>query len=133
MKKASNILYLIGGIYAIVSVAALLIAGVILLIFSSSALTATIIKGIEEGTIHTSFTGSPEEIAVMIQITFLAIGITFIAVSAIYVIAGIIAFKGRNNDKKNLFVANIVFGVITENPLILLASIFALIKGDTKE
>ncbi len=133
MKRAANILYLIGGIYSIISVAALLIAGAVLLVFSSSALTATLVKGIEEGTIHSDFTGSPEEIAAMIQIMFLSVGITLLVVSAIYVVAGIIALKGRNNDKKNYFVTNIVFGAITESPFILIASVFALIKGDTKE
>ena len=133
MKKVANILFLVGGIYSIVSVASLAIAGVFLLVFSGTAFTATIVQGINDGTINSSFTGTPEQIAAAIQLMFLIMGICFVVIASFGIVNGILSLKARNTDKKELFIANIVFAFLSGVEINLVASIFALIKGDTIE
>ena len=133
MKKVANILFLVGGIYSIVSVLSLAITGTFFLVFSGASFTATIIQGLNDGTINSSFTGTPEQIAASIQLMFMIMGICFVVVASLGVVNGILAIKARNTDKKELFIANIVFAFLSGVEINLVASIFALIKGDTIE
>ena len=133
MKKVANILFLVGGIYSIISVASLAITGTVLLVLSGSFFTATLVQGIIDGTVNSSFTGSPEEVAAAIQLMFLIMGICFVTVASFGVANSIVSFKGRSTDRKEIFVINIVFAYLSGNTINLVASIFGLIKGDTIE
>ena len=133
MKKAANILYLVGAIFAFISTATLLITGVILLVWSGPNFTAQIIDGINNGTIHTSFVGTVEQIAAQIQALFVLLGTPFLVIGVFSIVSGFLALRGRNTNGKGIFIANIVFAVLSGNDAILVASIFALIKGDTIE
>ena len=133
MKKVANILFLVGGIYSFILVASLVIIGIVFLVFSSAGLTATIIIGIQNGSIKSSFTGTPEEIAALVQLTFLITGIILLFIASFGIVNGILSLKARNTDNKNLYIANIVFGILSDTPINVVGAIFALIKGNTLE
>ena len=102
-------------------------------VFGSPVFKDLIIRGLEEGSINSDFPGTIEQVADAIQIMFISMAITFI-VLGIFSSANIFfSFKGRNNDKKGFFIANIVLGVLSGNDINVVAAVFGLIKGNTIE
>ena len=62
MKKAKQVLLLIGGILSIVYVVSFIISGAVLLLLGSPALTEAIKSGIENGAIHSDLPGGAETV-----------------------------------------------------------------------
>lgn len=133
MKRVANILFLVGGILSIVLAATWVCLAAMFYVFASEPFKELIIKGIEEGTINSDFPGDPTQVATAIQIMFLSFGISFTVMTVFSAINAVFAFKGRNTNSKGMFICNIVFGVLSGVEVNLVASIFALIKGDTVE
>ena len=61
MKKTGNILIIIGMIFTIISFAGLLIAGIVLTVYSSPDNKAEIMKGLLDGSITSSYDGTVSE------------------------------------------------------------------------
>ena len=133
MKKAANILFLIGGVYALVGLLSLVVTGVLLIVFSTSGLTDVIKQAIIDGSIQTSYQGTIEEVTKLVQITLLTSGIIVLCFVPLCIVSSILSFKARNSRSHGLFIANIVFGVLSGNDVSVVGAIFALIKGDTIE
>ena len=113
MKKAANILLTIGGVFAIICAVSYLICGVVFIVLASPAFTQVLIEGVESGSVHTDFHGATtEEIVMLIQATFLAIGIMFMCFIPFAIADCVICFVGRAKQTKVLYILNIVFGVL---------------------
>lgn len=131
LKKAANILFLIGAIVAIVvGVCYLLTSVTFLVLGTSQALRQAIIDGINNGSIKTDLP-NPEEAATILQAAFLVLGIIFLIPTACSIPSCIFSFKARNTDKKAFFVLNIVFGILGSTIVNVVGGVFGLVKGDT--
>ena len=131
MKKAAKILYLIGGIYSIITAVTLMIIGIVFVVFAGASFTSAIIEGIRSGEIRSSFSGSEAEVASQIQLMFMTIGLVFVFMASFGVVNSILSFKARNSANRKLFIANIVFSALSGVEVNLVGSIFALIVGNT--
>ncbi len=131
MKKVANILFLVAGILSIVLTVTWISLSVMFFVFGSGAFKELIIKGLEEGWAHTDFPGTPEEAAFAIQIMFISMGASFLFAGILSGINIFFSFRGRNNDKKSIFICNIIFGIMSGNDVNVVAAIFGLIKKDT--
>ena len=129
MKKAANILFLIGGIVAIVWAILYLISGIIFLAVGASE--ATVIQLINEGQVQLPARVTAEEFAKLFCATMTGIGAGSLVCLACSVASSILSFKGRNSSSKAVFILNIVFGVLAFTLVPVVAAIFGLIKGDT--
>lgn len=133
MKRAANILFLIGAILSIVAAASYFICSIVFIVLGTSpALREAIIESINSGQATTTLP-SAEEAATFMQATFVATGIVMFIPALCAIPSAIFAFKARNSDKKVFFILNIVFGVLSSATVNVVGAIFALIKGDTIE
>lgn len=132
MKKAAKILFLVAGIVAILGAVGYLVSCIVFFALSSEASRQFVIDMINSNQIDTTgMTGTAEQIAPVIQATFLATGVVFLIFAIFSVVAIIFAFKARNTDKKALFILNIVLGALSGTAVGIVAGIFGLIAGDT--
>ena len=130
LKKAANILFLIGAILAIVvGVCYLLTSVTFLVLGTSQAFRQAVIDGINSGSVQSDFT--PEEAANLLQAFFLTSGIVLLIPMACSIPSCIFSFKARNSDNKAFFVLNIVFGILGSTVVNVVGGVFGLVKGDT--
>ena len=132
MKKASNILYLIGGIVGIVAAVVLFIAAIVYFILSSPAFGNFVLESLQNGSIKTDIEASPEVIVSILQMTFLTVAIVFTIVAVFAIIASVFSFKARKTPTKKLHILNIVFAALGGTYLSLVAAIFGLITGSNE-
>ena len=131
LKKAANILFLIGAIVAIVvGVCYLLTSVVFLVLGTSEAFRQAVIEAINSGSAKTDLP-SPEEAANVLQAFFLTSGIILLVPAACSIPSCIFSFKARNSDNKAFFVLNIVFGILGSTIVNVVGGVFGLVKGDT--
>ena len=127
MKKIGNIMLLVAGIYTIVGAISCLASAIICFVFSSPLLTPEIIKAIEAGQIHSSFPGTPAEIAAQIQIMLLVGGIVCAVEILFSAACAFIAFFGRIKQTEGLYIANIVLGVVNGSPFSIAGGVLGVI------
>ena len=127
MKKASNIVLLVGSILGFVAAGGLFIAAVVFIILSTPAFTDFIREGIQNGSITTD--ASDIEIAIGIVVaTFITCAVFFIIVGVLSIVSSIIALKARKEGRKGLYIACLVLGILS-NEVVLVGSIFGLISN----
>jgi hypothetical protein len=127
MKKASNYILLAGIIYSFVVVVTLCVLAGIFLSFNNPDGKQAIIQGIQDGTFHTSFTGSTEEQAEQVIILFVALAIIFFVMAFFALINAFIAIMGKSKKTKGLYILNIVFGAISGVYVNAIGAIFGLV------
>ena len=127
MKKVSNILLLIAGIYSIVCAATFLILGILFVVASSDACKEQIIEMLERGTLTTSYVGTPQEQAQFIQTVYSVLGITMLVICVFQFINVFLSFVARKKETKPLYILNIVFGVLSMVVVNVVGAIFGLI------
>ena len=112
MKKASDIWLIIGGVLAILCAIGFLVSGIIMLVFASPQFKEMIIRGLEEGTIHTTLPGTPEQVATVVQQAFLIAGACFLPGFIFAVLSAVFSFLGPKKASNTIYILNIVFGVL---------------------
>ena len=127
MKKASEILLLIGFILGILSVVGTLVTSIVFFVLGSPAFYDTLLAGLKDGSTKSDFPGSPEEQAALIQAMFNIIGACCIVGMLVEVAAVIVAFFARQRQTQGLYIATIVLGVLSGGTCLLVGSIFGLI------
>ena len=130
MKKASNILLLVGGILQIVCAVSFLICGIVFIAFASPASADIIKEGLSNGTIHTDIEGSTEEIVKGIQIIFTALAVMFFIFTVFGVIGTIVTFSAKKKQTKGAFIAAIIFGFLSGTVIPSVGGIFGLIGSN---
>ena len=126
MKKATRILLLVSGIMSIVDAVILLITSIVFMVLSSPSLRQYYVDGLRDGSVHSSFTGSPEEVAKAIQAVFLVVGIILLFVTIFAIANAVVSFLARNKESKGLYIMAIVFGVLSGVAVSVVGGIFGL-------
>lgn len=128
MRKASDIILLVGAIISIVCVLVFLIIGIIMTLAGQLS-TEEIIKAMNEGKYTTDVPGTPEEKAAAIKAILTGTGIFFLVVAVLGVVNAVLGFVARVKKSTPLYVANIVFGVLSLTEVTLVGGIFGLIAN----
>lgn len=128
MKKASKILFLVGGILGIIIAVSCFFDGIVALVVSKQSYIDYLITFIKQ---YIAEAGVDEEhineLAKLFQIYLKVSGVSLFFMAAFAAVSSIVSFKARNNDSKKLFILNIVFGVISGVEVNLVGGILALI------
>ncbi|MBQ2070662.1 MAG: hypothetical protein II467_07025 [Bacilli bacterium] len=132
MKKASNILLLIGEILEIVYAFLFLLLGVLFLVLTMPNFTQILIEGINNGSVHSSFQGTPEEIARAIQAMFAAFSVIMFVFAAFNAIGAIITIFARRKLSSGILVTAAVFSFIGGSIVAGVGAIFALVNNENK-
>ena len=123
MRKISNILLLIGGIYAIVSAVALLVMGIVFLTGGS----LPIIGHYLEQALHQAGIDDPDRVALAIQLASILSGVTFLLMALLCIPSCVVSFAARKNPTKGLLIANIVIGYFCGTTYHVVGGILGLI------
>lgn len=129
MRTASKILLLVGGIVSFVTAFTLFIVSIVFLVCSAPEAKESIVEGINNGTITSSFPGNPVEQAEKIQALFAILGIVFIIWVFLCIANGILALIGRSKQNKPMLIINIVFGILSCVTINFVGGIFGLIAN----
>ena len=125
MKKASDIVLLVGAIMGFVTAGALFIASIVMIFLSTPLFTDFVRESIQNGTATTDFPS--EDAAVMFMIAlFISLAVSFVIIGVLSIIASAQALKARRENRKGLYIACLVLGILA-NEVILVGSIFGLI------
>lgn len=127
MKKAMRILFLVSAIASLATMVTIFIISIYFLVFSSPGLTETIIKGLEDGSITSTFPGDNTEKAAAIQSMFLGLAIASLIHAGLCLINFLLSFIARVKDNKPLYIANIVIGFLSLIIINMVAGIFGLV------
>ena len=129
MKKASEVLLLIGAILSFVSLLGLLVGAIILFVFASPALTDLIIEGINNGSVHSSQTGTPEEVAAFVQMTLSITAVVLLVCMIPVVVAGIFALRAsKKQDMTSYIVALVLALVFGGNIITVIGAILGIVE-----
>ncbi len=130
MKKAADILLIISGIISIVWAVGYLIAAIVFFILSSPQFGQYIIDGLNNGSIHSTIPGTPEQQVAAIQLAFLIVGIVMAIALAFSIACAVFSFIGRNKRSTVSYVLIIMFSVLSGTIVGLVGSIFGLVSKD---
>ena len=123
MRKISNILLLIGGIYSIVCAATFFIFSIVL--FSGGA-TVFFSKYITEA-LHEAGIDDPERVQMIILISSISAGVTLDLCAILCIPSAILSFAARKNPKKGLLLANAIVGYLCGTTYNVVGGILGLI------
>ena len=123
MRRASNILLLVGGIYAIVCAVTFFVMGIVFLTGGS----LPIIGHYLEEAFRQADIDDPEKVRLLIQITSISCGVTFIFCAVLCIPSCIVSFVARKNPTKGLLIANIVIGYLCGTTYNVVGGILGLV------
>ena len=132
MRKASNIILLVGAIISIVTALIFLIMGIVFTL-AGQLPTEEVIKGLSDGTYTTTISGTPEEQALAIKAVSTGLGVFFLLATVFNIVNTVLAFVARSKKSTGLYVANIVFGVLSMTEVTIVGGIFGLVANSTEK
>ena len=112
MKRIARTLIRVGGILGIVYAACFALAMVVFIVLATPVFTETLVNGLNNETIQSAFPGTPEQQALAIQIMFGVMAGGFAIAAGFSLASAVISFKCLKEDRKGLYIANIVFGLL---------------------
>ena len=127
MRTASRILILIGAIFSIIMATVFVIVGLVYL--GIAADKASILEGINNGSITTSTPGTPEEQAAALQLTFQIIACVFLVIAFINICNTVVSFITKKVQSNALYITCLILGLISFVEINSLGSIFGLIAN----
>lgn len=127
MRTASRILILIGAIFSIIMATTFVIVGLVFL--GISADKASLLEGINNGSIRTSTPGTPEEQAAVLQLTFQIIAYVFLVIAFLNICNTVISFVARKVQSNALYITCLILGFISFVEINSFGSIFGLIAN----
>ena len=127
MKKASDILLIIGFVFGVLGV----ISGIVLVItfFSISGNRDVIIEGLNNGTIHTTLSGTVEEQADAICRMFRGVATGGIAVVVFGAIFCVVSLLAERKGTTALYIAALIFSVLATNIISIVGAVLGLLSG----
>lgn len=129
MKRASNILLLIGGILEITAAVGFMIAGVVMLLFGTPVMTNLLREIATEAAKDSTTSVSVDTLMQIFMYTFVSMGVTFLVTCVISVVGAILTFKASKNQTRGLFIASMVFGILSGTVVATVGSILGLISS----
>ena len=127
LRIAKDIIFLVCGIMSIVSSVTLITLSGVFIGFSTPGARDVMIEQLNNGTLTTSFPGTPEEQVMAIQALLLSLAISFILITLFSVANAIISFMCRKKGNKTLYILAIVFGALSGQELNIVGGVFGLI------
>lgn len=131
MRTASRILILIGAIFSIIMATTFVIVGLVFL--GIAADKASLIEGINNGSIKTSTPGTPEEQAAVLQLTFQIIAYVFLVIAFINICNTVISFVSRKVQSNALYITCLILGFLSFVEINSIGSIFGLIANTNEK
>lgn len=132
MRKASKIILLICAVLGIISALGLLVSTILMFVFASPGMTEQIQQMIADGTIHSSYSGTPEEVTRAVQFTFLIVGIVLLVVLVFEIPLIVLDFVGYKKESSGLFIAIIILSIMSGSILNIIGGVLGLIPEETK-
>ena len=126
LKKASDILILIGYIISIIAAVAFLAFGIICVLIAAPNNKEIIINGLKDGSIHTSFVGTVEEQAAQIQSMFVYASIICFISAIIFILASIFSYFSTHRDEKHFQITSLIFAALTGNVVLIVGEAFRI-------
>ena len=133
MRKASNIVLLVGAIVSYLLTALFIILSAIFFILGSPNNEQFIIDGLNNGTIQTSFNGTVEEKAAFIQLLSTSFGIAFVIVAILALLSGFMSLSARKKPTPTRLVLAIIFGAISGVTVPIIGAVFGFIANSKNE
>ena len=126
MKKASKIILIVSGIIAILAAVTYLVVGIACFSLGQN-LTDAIIKAVEGSP---EYSGMPyEDLVNLVNSAKVVAGAVFILAGVFACINAVICFMANKKETKGLYIATIVFGVISSTLVSLVGGILGLIAN----
>lgn len=123
MRKISNILLLIGGIYSIVCAATFLIFSIVLF---SGGMVTMFNQYITEA-LHQGGVDDPEKVKMIIGICSVSAAVTLLVCAIMCIPSAVVSFLARKKPVKGLLIANIVLGYLVGTTYNVVGGILGLI------
>ena len=131
LKKAANILFLVGAIVSIVFGVSYLIGGIVTTVLSvSPEIKDMFVQAAQQADPQAS-AETTEGAYLLLQASLISSSVCCFIFGAFCIPSCIFSFKARNNNVKTFFILNIVFGILSWSTVNVVGAVFALIKGDT--
>lgn len=127
MKQAGKVLVIIGIVLGFLALLGYLIGGITLIVLGSPASKELIIKLIEEGAIHSSFTGTTEEIAAQVQAVLVLTGGVLLVPGVFALAHAIVGILEIKTNMLGFHIANLVFSLLDGTFFGLIGSILLLV------
>ena len=127
MRKASNILYMIGIVMALLNLTALVVMSFATFSIASPGYTSTLISQLESGAVTTDFPGTYAEQAAQLQKMFLVFAIILTVFTVIGAAKFVLSITAKRSQDKRFNIVSLVLGALSLDVLIVLASILALV------
>lgn len=122
MRKISNILLLIGGIYSIVCAVAFFVTAIVFFVSGTPLLAHYLEPALQEAGVD-----DPERIVLLIQICAITCGVTFVFCAILCIPSAILSFAARKNPSKGLLLANAIIGYLCGTTYNVVGAILGLI------
>ena len=134
MKKASDVLIIIGFIFGIIAAIGLLIGTIMFFIMASPMYKEMIIQMIQEKRIHTTIPGTPEQQYEVIKGMLIGGGIGMLFGTLFVVAMCIVSMMARSKVTMGLYIATIVLSVLGGNILVVVGGALGIVSiTDEKE
>lgn len=137
MRRAAQILFLVGMILSIITAVSCCISGIVCIVAGGNAEFGEMLaKGFAELMQSANYNGSvaPEELAAMIQGAYIGIGVWCIIIAAIAVVNAVFCSKARDGrPTRTTAILCIVFGILSSVMVSVVGAIFALICNSREQ
>ena len=126
MRKASNIVLLIGAILGFVAAGSLFLCAIMFILLSTPLFTDFVREGIESGTFKSDMPDT-ETVVAMVTAIFIVMAVLMVIIAVLSILSSVFALKARREGRKGLYITSLVFGILASE-VILVGSIFGLIS-----
>ena len=127
MKRASEILLLVGSILAFVVAGLFLILSPVYLVIGYGALHNELAEALKNGTIHATTMGRPMTVDEM-ELVFRVVGFVFLGVAPLCLAIAIVGLMAKKKKSRGLYIASMVLGALLNPPLTFLGGLFGIIS-----
>ena len=122
MRKVSNILLLIGGIYSIICAVGFFITAIVFFVSGTPLLAHYLEPLLKEANVD-----DPDKVVLLIQICSITCGVMFIYCAVLCIPSAILSFVARKKPTKGLLMANIIVGYLCGTTYNVVGGILGLI------
>lgn len=138
MRKASNVLYIVGAILTLLGLPVFIAMVLVSFGIANPSYTQNIVDGINSGSISTTgLSGTPEEIAAVIQSYFRTFAIIFTVFGVLNIAKFVMAITAKRSNSNPFHITALVLSILTVDPVLVVGSILALVcnkkEGDVEE